>query len=144
MTALTPITLNEAQAAVAVANTPLFLVRRLRENPALRRAHVMHGAEKIFAALQTVLPNKPSDLTAATEAYFYLVALSLDDDKSWLRRALALSAPHIKWFSDIAEYLVETAKPTVAKTLDLHASPAVSFAKPHKIATSNTSRQIKL
>jgi hypothetical protein len=144
MTALTPITLDEAQAAVAIANTPIFLARRLRENPALRRAHTMHGAEKIFAALHTVSPIKPADLAAATEVYFYLVALSLDDDKSWLRRASTLPAPHIKWFSEVAEYLADTAKATVAKTLNLHASPSVSFIKPEQSATSNRSHQIKL
>jgi hypothetical protein len=89
------------------------------------------------------LPNKPANLTEVTEVYFYLVALLLDDDKTWLRRALALPAPHFRWFGEIAEYLVDTAKATVAKTLNLQASPNVPFISSHQRATSNTSRQIK-
>ena len=78
--------------SVAVANTPIFLARRLLENAAVRQAHQLHGAEKIFAALQKISARKPSDLNEAAEAYFYLVALSLDDNKLWLRRAgVALS-----------------------------------------------------
>jgi hypothetical protein len=94
MTALTPIDLGEAEVTVAVANTPIFLARRLRENPAVRRALSTHGAERIFVALQAVSLNKPATLAGVTEVYFYLIALSLDDDGTWLRRALALPAPH--------------------------------------------------
>ena len=57
---------------------------------------------------------------------------------------LALPAPHIKWFSEIAEYLVETAKATVARRLDLHVGPAVPLVKLSQSATANTSRLIKL
>jgi hypothetical protein len=46
LTAFDPIDLGEAAISVAVANTPIFLARRLQENLAVRRAHELHGPEK--------------------------------------------------------------------------------------------------
>jgi hypothetical protein len=148
MTALA-IDLREAGLSVAVANTPIFLARRLLENAAVRQAHQLHGAEKIFAALQKISARKPSDLNEAAEAYFYLVALSLDDNKLWLRRAGALSAPHVKWFADVADYLLGTARATVISsvhaptTLTVPSKIIIDGERPRN-ATANTSHVIRL
>jgi hypothetical protein len=101
MTKLAPIDLREAAIAVAVANTPIFLARRLRENPALKRAYDLHGSAKIFAALRELTQEELADIEQATEAYFYLVALSLDNDTSWLRKAKAFLPQDLKWFETI-------------------------------------------
>jgi len=148
MTALEPITLHEAEMAVAVANTPIFLARRLLENAAVSRALTLHGPERIYAALQSVAAQPPANLSAVTEVYFYLVALSLAPDKSWLRRSAGMEVPHVKWFVDIAEYLSDTAKVTVRKMLDLtnEGLPnAPTKITPGYIGTANTQpRLIKL
>jgi hypothetical protein len=70
------IDLHEAEVSVAVANTPIFLARRLRENSAVRRAHDLYGPDKLFVALQSLAARKPDNLSQAAEVYFYLVALS--------------------------------------------------------------------
>jgi hypothetical protein len=117
MTTLEPIDLREAETAVVVANTPIFLARRLRENPALQRALELHGPEKIFGALEKISGCKPTDLKQATEAYFYLVTLSLQNNALWLHRARALPCPHVKWFKDIADYLISIAKATTTASV---------------------------
>jgi hypothetical protein len=117
MTCLDPIDLRDAEVAVAVANTPIFLARRLLEDDATRRAHKLHGAERIFGALKSICARKPKDLKEATEVYFYLISLSFDEDRTWLRKAEALAAPHIKWFQEIAEYLSLTMTPTILGTV---------------------------
>jgi hypothetical protein len=143
MTALDPIDLHDAELAVAVANTPIFLARRLQENPAVQRAHVLHGADKIFGALEAVSARKPRDLSEATEVYFYIVALSFDDQKSWLRRARTLPAPHIKWFSDIADYLIDTSNSTVVTTVQAPTRIIVGQQSAHD-AAANTRTVIRL
>src|SRR5258707_2002050 len=117
MTKLDPIDLREAAIAVAVANTPICLARRLRENPALKRAYDRHGSEKIFSALRELTQMELADIEQATEAYFYLVALSLDNDTSWLRKAKAFAPHDMKWFETIIEYLLVSSKSTVIKSV---------------------------
>jgi hypothetical protein len=146
MTTLDPIDLREAEKSVAVANTPIFLARRLRENPALQRALKLHGAEKIFGALGIISVRKPSDLKQATEVYFYLVALSLDNDASWLHRARALPSPYIKWFGEIADYLISTTKPTFIASVGRIETPKNLIINPEqpRNPTANTSLLIRL
>jgi hypothetical protein len=132
MTVLEPITMAEAETAVAVANTPIFLARRLRENQAVRRALQLHGPAKIFAALESIAPRKPYSLTDATKVYFYLVALSFDMDLLWLQRARKLAVPHIKWFSEVGDFL---ASGTVSTTKSSITAPAI-ISTPHIIRSS--------
>lgn len=149
MTALDPIDLRDAMMSVAVANTPIFLARRLHENPALQRAHLLHGSTKIFTALESISKREPEDLNQATEVYFYLVALSLDTDLSRLRRAQSLIVPHIKWFKEIADYLTSTAKATAITSLQapsiigLTPPPNIDPTAPRN-STANTSTLIRL
>jgi hypothetical protein len=150
MTVLDQVDLRDAQTSVAIANTPIFLARRLHENPATLRAHANHGPMNIFGALESIANRKPEGLRHVTEVYFYLVALSFDNDLSWVRKAAALSAPHVKWFSEVAEYLVVTAKSTV--TMSLHASSQAVVPQsqlvieppPPRNSTANTSNLIRL
>jgi hypothetical protein len=146
MTTLDPIDLREAEKSVAVANTPIFLARRLRENPALKRALDMHGAGKVFGALEIISARKPNDLKQASEVYFYLVALSLDSDASWLHRARALPSPHIKWFEEIADYLISTTKPTFVASVGRTETPKSLIINPDRprSPTANTSLLIRL
>jgi hypothetical protein len=146
MTVLDPIDLREAEKFVAVANTPIFLARRLRESFALQQALKLHGAEKIFGALKNISTRKPADLKQAAEVYFYLVALSLDSDASWLYRARALPSHHIKWFESIADYLISIAKPTILASVGQAELPKRLIIDPEQARnpTANTSRLIQL
>ena len=142
-TTLLPVSLREAEMSLAVANTPMFLVLRLREDPAVRRALELHGAKRIFSALETATRRKATDLSEATEPYFYLVALSLDPDLSWLQRASSLPASDIKWFKEISEYLNTTSRATVRVSLD--ANPAVVVDPPQqRSATANISTSLRV
>jgi hypothetical protein len=146
MTVLEPVDLRDAELAVAIANTPLFLARRLYENPAVKRALDVHGAEKIFNALRSIIERKPQTLNQATEAYFYLAALSFSEDLSWLRKASKFNAHYIKWFKGISEYLISTARPTVTLSLQSHSlqAPPKPIVDPPQFRnpTANTSTSL--
>ena len=140
MTVLEPLDMRDAEKTVALANTPIFLARRLRENPAVRRALTLHGAQNIFQALEEICGRTPETLADATEVYFYLVALSYDVDLSFLRRANTLIAPNIKWYKDVAIYLVSKIAPVISLSVTVPARPTLMTAVPR--SASNTSTKI--
>jgi hypothetical protein len=127
MTVLPHIMLDAAEGFVAVANTPIFLARRLREDSAVKTAHQIHGANAIFAALESISKKKPATLADVAEAYLYLVALSFDNELSWLRRARAISNPYIKWYGSVADYLLTLVTPTITTNMQLSANPPRSL-----------------
>ena len=140
MTALAHIMLDDAERFVAVANTPIFLARRLREDPAAKRAHEFHGAQAIYSALEGIVARQPATLADAAEVYLYLVALSFDNDLSWLRRTCSLPSPHIKWYQAVGDYLLAVATSTLTMSAQLSTpAPGSLVRDPSRpyVSTSN-------
>jgi hypothetical protein len=136
MTAIPSIDLRDAVTTVAVANTPVFLARRLRENSSLKLAYTTHGSAKIFAALEGISKKNLTDIEDVTEVYFYIVALSLDSDLSWLNRLKGFTFPYVKWTREIIEYLLSIVKSTTIK--EMTAPSMIAAVSLEKITTSNT------
>src|SRR4051812_21469407 len=67
--------LSDAEFALAVANTPLFLLRKLREDEASRNIAIALPEAEIFRRMKQRLARKPKDLRERVEPYVYLVAL---------------------------------------------------------------------
>jgi hypothetical protein len=103
--------LSQVERDFAVANTPLFLLRKLRINSEVDRLSRSLDGRRLIHELGRALMRKPRILRNAVRPYVYLVALSKQQDKSLLRRAAALEAPHHPWFKCIADVLLA---PTVA------------------------------
>jgi hypothetical protein len=112
-----PIDTQTAERALAVANTPLFLLRKLRADPTVAELRQNYSAAEILSALKRSLKKTPKTLSEAVTPYLYLVALSGLPDVRFLREAETFAAPNTEWYSYLARLLVETYRPTSFKTI---------------------------
>jgi hypothetical protein len=106
MTALHDYNYRNAASALLLANTPLFLLRKLRSDPVV--AAIVHDLteDEIIRGLRTAAKEKPNDILEAVRPYVYLVALSLKGNAGSLKQAADIQAPHADWFSYIANSLL--------------------------------------
>ena len=115
------ITTASAQEAVLVANTPSFLVDRLRKDVAVQTVAVNLDGRQILSVLRGILTPPPNDVLGIVTAYVYLVALSYSDPQDgelWAEFGnLDLSA--LAWGDIIRGLIVAESVPTI--TLDFSA-----------------------
>ena len=108
------ITLSEAEKVFAVANTPLFLLRKLRSEPAVNEVKDMSQkftADEILKALRVAAKKKPSNFAESVRPYALLVALSFKSDVAHLKKAARISTRHYKWLSYLTDVLIQTIQP---------------------------------
>ncbi len=140
MNTLDQIDLSEAEAAFAVANTPQFLLRKLRADSAVRQIYSQFKGNDVLKALKAAVHDKPNTLRDSVRPYIYLVALSYYLDVSYLRGAAKIVATHFDWFEHLANVLIKTPQTTSIRSFDVPVNliePPVSTD-----TTSSTSRLI--
>lgn len=124
------IDLDGAQRIFAAANTPLFLLRKLRADPEVQRMSSDCDAEDVLDALNDAVLRRPKTLEDLVRPYAYLVALSLNQTKSYLERAAKIHAPYHNWFKYIADVLIKKYQATsfsVMKAPSYLREPGSSF-----------------
>ena len=107
--------LEEATKSYIVANTPLFLLRKLSEDPIVQRIAATLSHEQLAAALEASLIKKPRSLEAQVKPFVYLVAMAEKEDYSALSVAANLNAPYHEWFNYLANALL-TRNPPISRT----------------------------
>lgn len=108
--------LARATKHLAVANTPFFLLRKLREEESTR-LFGSHPAEDTLSLLSRALALEPETIEDAVAPYFYLVALSFNQNKRALLAACDLKALHHRWYPDLCAVLRNSAMSTTRVTL---------------------------
>jgi hypothetical protein len=109
MKKLGDIDLRHACRAYAIANTPLFLLRKLRDDESIREISRAISGEEILNHIKKVLECEPKDLYEQVIPYALLVALSQKSDDKYLRMSLDIrAAPTWRWFDYIRGVLIET------------------------------------
>ena len=125
----------DAKAYFAIANTPLFLLHKLKTDPQVRRFASATSDRELLRNLKSAIRRKPKDLNEAVQPYVLLVALSMKENISSLAQASTLKADLYDWYSVIAEALVQTYNPTSVATVvvpnevrqpQLHTKPQAS------------------
>jgi hypothetical protein len=120
-----PIVTSSAKEAVLVANTPSFLLDRLRKDSGVRFVLDKMKPLEIVAALRDGLANPPLDAVSLVPIYVYLVALSStdpDDKETWNRfREIDLS--RLEWGEAIRNIILASAVPTITLDFTLSSSP---------------------
>jgi hypothetical protein len=120
-----PIVTSSAKEAVLVANTPSFLLDRLRKDSGVRFVLDKMKPLEIVAALRDGLANTPQDALSLVPIYVYLVALSNtdpDDKETWNRfREIDLS--RLEWGEAIRNIILASAVPTITLDFTLSSSP---------------------
>lgn len=131
MTTPSEIDLNQACEAFAIANTPLFLVRKLQADPAVHAARDRFSGQQLFDILLEALRDEPKSIIDSVRPYALLVALSLQGDIEHLRAASQVSAKGWDWFEYIAAFLVETFSPITTEIIRVPGeleAPSISYA----------------
>jgi hypothetical protein len=111
------INLETAEKAFATANTPLFLLRKLRADPAVSEIARRFDPEEIFQELRRAVKRHAASFQSAVLPFVLLVALSLNLDNEYLLKSSKLKAPHHAWFAYCCEYLLREFRPTSIVTL---------------------------
>jgi len=137
---MTQIDTQTAEAALAVANTPLFLLRKLRADPIVASLARDRNAEELLSSLREISQKEPQTLQDLVLAYVYLVSLSLKENLSNLHAAAAIPI-QAEWYRYIANYLAQSAEPTVRVNLTF---PQHWSANNVSIKSSSNTQLIKL
>lgn len=120
-----PIVTSSAKEAVLVANTPSFLLDRLRKDSGVRFVLDKLKPLEIVAALRDGLANPPDDAVSLVPIYVYLVALSStdpNDNETWNSfREIDLS--HLEWGEAIRNIILASAVPTTTLDFTLSSAP---------------------
>jgi hypothetical protein len=120
-----PIVTSSAKEAVLVANTPSFLLDRLRKDTAVRFVLDKLRPSEIVVALRNGLANPPQDAVALVPLYVYLAALASTDpseQETWNEfRGLDLS--RLEWGEAIRNIIFATAVPTITLDFTLSSTP---------------------
>ena len=120
-----PIATSSAKEAVLVANTPSFLLDRLRKDVGVRFALDNMKPSEIVAALREGLASPPQDAVALVPLYVYLVALSSTDpgDREAWNELRALDLSHLEWGEAIRNLTLANAVPTITLDFTLASPP---------------------
>jgi hypothetical protein len=114
--------LKNAQAVFAVANTPLFLVRKLQEDPTVHAlAHKLHG-DDLLRELEMSVQQRPETIREAVIPYVCMVALSLYPDASYLSKSVSVQPKYQDdWFDYIRTALIQLYRSTQIQTVKVPA-----------------------
>jgi len=105
-----------ASQAYAVANTPIYLIRRLQEDPAVYEIAKFSG-EDILQALRNAVRVQPESLLDYTRPYVYLVALSKLPSEDFLRSVDTDGMENWRWLPYMKQVLLETYLPLSTGTV---------------------------
>ncbi|HTQ59586.1 MAG TPA: hypothetical protein VMI32_05155 [Candidatus Solibacter sp.] len=108
MNRLFDIDISEAAQSLAVANTPYFLLRKLKTDPAVREISERFSQDEILDGLRTALEADPTESVNAVRPYVYLAALSQKPSPEALKAATTLQADKWEWYLLIAASFLET------------------------------------
>lgn len=133
--------LTQAGQSYAVANTPLFLMRKLQFDPEVRAIGDTRSAQEILEALTQAINAVPTSPAEAVRPYAFLVALSQQSEIEPLHQAGSLAAPLYDWFGYIAGILIETFSPVQSEIIQL---PGQLAAPPVSVKTTTPANRIEL
>jgi hypothetical protein len=110
-----------AKETVLVANTPSFLLDRLRKDSAVQYVLDNMRLPEIVQSLRAGLANPPSDPTSLVALYIYLVALAATDpqDQQIWGQIKSLDLSRLEWGNVIRNLISVDAIPTTTMEFTL-------------------------
>jgi hypothetical protein len=112
--------LTNAQSQYAVANTPLFLVRKLQEDPVVKTISDTLTGVEILRELEQAVSHRPDNLLQAVLPYVCLVALWMKPDAAFLRGATKIKpVQNDEWFKIVRQALIQTYRPTARQLISV-------------------------
>ncbi|MFZ0418624.1 MAG: hypothetical protein WAM04_11025 [Candidatus Sulfotelmatobacter sp.] len=107
---------DSAKEAVLVANTPSFLLDRLRKDVAVQTVLDNMNSREIVVALRETLARPAKSPAELVPAYVYLVALSSADpqDEALWKQISSIDLSGLEWGDTIRAVISAEAVPTTA------------------------------
>lgn len=134
--------LSGADRAFATANTPLYLIRNLKKDQAVKLYSRDLTAKGLFKRLESSLKTEASDFRSSVLPYVFLVAISLRSDKEFLRKAATLPAPYHHWYRYSAEFLLSEFQST--SVVQLTSNNEVNFVRDRRSDNSSSVNQMRI
>lgn len=139
MTTIDQFPLTLAQQTFAVANTPLFLIRKLRVDPDVHEISRAFDGIQLLAELERSLQSKPENLRQSVLPYVLLMSLFFKGDKSFLTASGTVARNYEDdWFEYVRQVLIQTYRTTQFTTLKAQ-QPTSTLIPAHPKSASATS-----
>lgn len=107
-----------AQRAFAVANTPLFLLRKLKDDADVQQVSREFNGAQLISLLESSLRYRPKTIRDAVLPFIFLVALSFKEDKKFLDATITIARGYPdEWFDYLRSVLIQTYRSTQFSTL---------------------------
>jgi hypothetical protein len=119
-----------------VANTPLFLIRKLRTDPVVQDIALRFASSEIVNALKVSLQADPRTFEDGVWPYVLVTALFLKGDVLPLQEAAELTSPNLKWYKCIAAALLADSKPLNFVTIDVPQKISQLHSEPQSAGTN--------
>src|SRR6516164_770353 len=98
--------LTQASESYLLANTPLFLIRRLQSDPVVHHLSRSFSSTEILDTLKISLESDPVSLEEAVWPYVLVTALFLNGNFVDLQEAAGLTSAKFKWYGWVAATLL--------------------------------------
>ena|ERR1035437_3055811 len=127
---LNELDLTHASRVYAISNTPLFLVRKLQEDPSVLAISQKYSGEEIVNALRDAVKTEPDNSIEAVFPYVLLLALFLKPTIDHLQEASKIQTAIYEWYAYIVDALLMRYSPFKHETIQVPgvlSSPSVSL-----------------
>jgi hypothetical protein len=104
----------------AIANTPLFFLRKLKQSEIPADIARTYNAEEILETLRASLQADPLTRTDYVSPYVFLMALARNPDGKYLKSVEHLAGQErFDWFKYLWQVLMESYSPVIVTSLDV-------------------------
>jgi hypothetical protein len=100
--------LSQAGRIYGISNTPLFLIRKLQADDAVRGIGESCEPQEILETISAAVATEPATATEAVRPYALLVALWFKADVAHLLAAAKIPAPRYNWYEFVSQALIAT------------------------------------
>lgn len=109
------INLNAAKTHFALANVPMYIARKLREDPAILKIALENSADVLLDEFARRVANEPTNLREQVYPFALAVAAALKQDAFALKQMDALDTGLFGWLPEMIEGLIEQQQSAVTE-----------------------------
>jgi hypothetical protein len=125
-----------AREAVLFANTPSYILSRIRKDASAAYVAETLSAEQILEGLRNMLETPDADVHRLVRVYVYLVSLALKEDVSKFSSELrSLNLSGVQWARQIADSILSEQTPITTETVNIDSDNKPSVIKNTTITT---------
>ncbi len=134
------LSLENAKSVYSLANTPLYVLRNLKQDAAVTQIARSRSSEEILHELSIRKSSSEETLDQTVMPFVLLVALGSKNDLTAVKEAERFSGSFGEWFSTIARAILLTTSPTSLSKLEMTRPPLVAAARKGNVASSTTAK----